>query len=480
MKRKLLIFTLCFTLIFSSFNYKKSYADGGVITLPMIATVSALAVGSGIVISNNENLYDLGKLFYNWIDKQNSLTIQSVSALFSASSSLVGNKVSIDSKFLDVVKRFFDDTFNDKYVPNFDYYNIYGQGKVVAHSDPAGALYTKNFINDFIVDYSVRIIGSTVEVRHSIYHTFDSSVMLRIGSSNLSLSHPYMKGVSVGSEFDVYCNGSQIGLKTPSGSFIIGYDLDTLNQDIIRKFGISLPSFPYHGGYTWDDVENRKENDKIVLPVPGDLGSLVGQNKDAFWGNTDNLVGNGQISIPGVEAPSIGFGEGTFVGGTSIPGDAIVPDDSIWDRIKSFIISLVVPSDTFWTDTWGGLYDNFTNSFPMVDMDGFNDLVTGEKKFPNIDINIMGVKGRVVNGDVVNSIVDWLRPIIAGFMMLCLMLFNYRKIYKLIRNSEPFGSVASGNNSDIRTGISEYSKHEVVKATDMVAEYNAWKERGGK
>ena len=58
----------------------------------------------------------------------------------------------------------------------------------------------------------------------------------------------------------------------------------------------------------------------------------------------------------------------------------------------------------------------------------------------------MGSEGRVVNGDTVNSIVDWLRPIIAGFVFLCLMFFNYRKLYKLIRNSEPFEGIGKVEN----------------------------------
>ena len=66
MKRKFLVLTLCLTIIFSSINYKKSYADGGVISLPILATFGSLAVASGIIIKNNDDLYDLGRIFYDY------------------------------------------------------------------------------------------------------------------------------------------------------------------------------------------------------------------------------------------------------------------------------------------------------------------------------------------------------------------------------------------------------------------------------
>ena len=112
MKKKFLVLTLCFTLIFSSINLKRSYADGGIISLPMLATVSALAVGTGIVINNIDDLYDLGKMFYDYVDRHNDLTWSTVQALFATGSALQSNKlVSVDSSFLDIVKGFFDNTF---------------------------------------------------------------------------------------------------------------------------------------------------------------------------------------------------------------------------------------------------------------------------------------------------------------------------------------------------------------------------------
>ena len=103
MKKKFLVLTLCFTLVFSSLSYKKSYADGGIISLPMLATVSALAVGTGIAINNIDDLYDLGKMFYDYVDRHNDLTWSTIQSLFAASVSLQPNKlVSVESEFLNI------------------------------------------------------------------------------------------------------------------------------------------------------------------------------------------------------------------------------------------------------------------------------------------------------------------------------------------------------------------------------------------
>ena len=479
MKKKLLVLTLCFTLIFSSLNYKKSYADGGIVSLPILATVSALAVGTGIALNNLDDVYDLGYGFYEYVKNHNSMTWDALTTFFNASVSVGANKfINVNSEFLEFVKGFFDSKFATPgeivFSPLPFVGDLTGQGLSARNKLQKEGLKFHVNKEDFIIgDYFFKYISSGSAQKYDVYyydeligsqffindHTFSFAIGVVNGVTMLVWANSY---VGSGGRHYYYLGDSDSTVKYPHSMF--------------------APSIPYEGGYDWGKVNDKiNENNELPLPIPGNVGSLVGQSSKDFWDNTDDLVGNGDLSIPGVSNPSIPIG-----GATSFPsvgdnvGNPSLPNEGIWSTVKDFIISLVVPSDTFWTDTWGGLYNSFTGAFPMVDMDNFNKLVTNEKKFPNIDVDIMGVKGRIVNGDVINSIVDWLRPIVAGFMMLCLMFFNYRKIYKLIRNSEPFGGLASGNNSEINTGISEYSKQEVVKAVDMASEYRAWRERGGR
>lgn len=226
-----------------------------------------------------------------------------------------------------------------------------------------------------------------------------------------------------------------------------------LGSNILYKKNGEIDSVAYApGGTIADDFEL---NDGITLPK--DFNDFVGKNdltfpKDNIYtpGDTITFPGNPSLELDNTTTLPV---DDTIVDDVPTDTPTDTPTDSIWENIKAFIISLVVPADTFWTDTFGGLRGSFESAFPMVDMDNFKLLAVGGKPFPNIYVTLFGVKCKIVDGDIINSIVDWLRPLIAGFMMLCLMLFNYRKIYKLIRNTEPFGPIASGT-SDFRTGMS--------------------------
>lgn len=453
-KNKFIILTLCFTIIFSSINFKKVDAIDFVISPTVLAVVSTLAVGTGIALQGADDIYDIGRMFYDYVSRNNSLTWDIIETTFKSAVS-IGDIVTVDKNILDICKGFFDSTFKGTSV---DVSTILG-------------IPVLNFVSNSNFSKYAHL---AMDVYEGV--SIGGVDVARVNSEGkLEIGTYYKTNFAQLTDNKMYINGDFIYkyYKTASGSwsFYGNTRLSYLYKDVLTP----SVSIPYQGGYDWgsvDDKTNGGLND-LPLPIPGDLGDLLGKNPSDVWDkNYENgLVGNGDIIVPDVSNPSIGLGGSTSfpttdtgVGNPSIPdtgvGDPSIPDtdinSGIWATIKDFVISLVVPSDTFWTDTWNGLYDNFTGSFPSVNMDGFNDLVTGEKKFPNIDINIMGVKGRVVNGDVINSIVDWLRPIIAGFMMLCLMFFNYRKIYKLIRNSEPFGGISPGT-SDFSTGISEYS-----------------------
>lgn len=469
---KFIILTLCFTIIFSSVNLKKVDAIDFVISPTILAVVSTLAVGTGIVLKNSDDIYDIGRLFYDYVERNNELTWDIVKTTFE-SAKVVNDTILVNSGILDVARGFFDSEFKGK---NFDksfvanssvpFFNSFSEATKYAslHSDflNKDAVYAVSDFKSQGIDFKY--------ISHNHTGSYPSATYdLYLGNTLLFRNEFVYASWGLDVTLVLYKQNSKYYFGMIRGGGTSGQKQYT-EQQFLELFG-AVGSLPYSGGYDWDtNVEDKKEGTgDLPLPIPGNLGDLVGKNPSDVWDkNYENgLVGNGNLSFPNVDNPSIGLGGSTSfpttdtgVGNPSVPGtDTGTGTDintGIWATIKDFIISLVVPSDTFWTDTWNGLYNNFTGSFPGVDMGGFNDLVTGEKKFPNIDINIMGVKGRVVNGDVINSIVDWLRPIIAGFMMLCLMFFNYRKIYKLIRNSEPFGGISPGT-SDFSTGISEYS-----------------------
>lgn len=462
-KTRFIVFTLCFTLIFSSINYRKSYADGGIISLPVLAIVSTLAVGTGIALNNIDDIYDIGRIFYDYVQSNNKITWDVVKTTFE-SAKVINGMISVDKNILDICKDFFDSFFD------FKGNSVSSVGTLCGIPVLQGVDYTNfNKYSHLAMSlYDGTKIGNidTARINSSGFMELGKSFVQSLPLSDVGGYKIFMDGKTIYDRiYFFYKNGSSWQWYGSSG-------FSLLYSGVIGSY----VDIPYNGTYDWGTNVGYDVND-LPLPIPGNLGDLVGKSPSDIWsGSYDSgLVGNGDLSIPNIDNPSIGIGGSTSfpntdtgVGNPSLPGVSDDINTGIWATIKDFVVSLVVPSDTFWTDTWNGLYGSFVSAFPGVDMDNFNSLVTGEKKFPNIDINIMGVKGRVVNGDVINSIVDWLRPIIAGFMMLCLMFFNYRKIYKLIRNSEPFGGIAPGT-SDFSTGISEYSDN-YLKAKEIIGE----------
>ena len=91
------------------------------------------------------------------------------------------------------------------------------------------------------------------------------------------------------------------------------------DSGICRLTGISSFGIPYNpGSWEWDKNydENKTVTGDLPLPIPGNLGDLVGKNPSDVWDkNYENgLVGNGNLSFPNVDNPSIGLD-----GDTSFP-----------------------------------------------------------------------------------------------------------------------------------------------------------------
>lgn len=447
MKKKIIILTLCFTVIISSINLKKSYANPLIAFTPqMVGVLTTIAVAGGIVISDENALYDLCRGFYE-VNKDTWDVVQL------AFKSLTFDKTNGETVLNEDLLKICNDTFG--YLFNLDSYKMDG---VISITDKYG-------LNSIPLDVS-SVNGEIVSIDKDGITVFAKTV---IGTY---APEKYKYDIYVKDENKTYFSVTTGGWKdfySPSVSFINNgvkvYYLDNMGR-LTWAFSGSVftgsNSFnTYSSSYTgtYNPVEDMSK-----VKVPTNVGDLIGLGSSGVLNPGYDVSLDGIVSVPGVSNPSIdvtdsipfpGVGDTT----TDIPGDTTTdtpidtPSDTVWDKVKDFIISLVVPADSFWTDTFGGLRGSFESAFPMVDMSNFNNLIVGGKPFPNIYVDVFGSRCKIVDGDVINSIADWLRPLIAGFMMLCLMFFNYRKIYKLIRNTEPFGNIAPGT-SDFRTGLS--------------------------
>ena len=313
MKRKFFILTLCFTIILSSINLKKSYADSGLLSVPMLATVSSLAVASGLVFNSDSHIYDLGRGFYDYVNKHNDLTWDTLKATFYSGVTVLNNSfISVDSKFLDVVKCFLNDTFDPSYAVNLGYVSnipVFNGSKfkyipnfysVPLEVNQSGGVYLPN-------NYSIGFKRDSTGIWFAYYSPTSKLTEAKARNTSMNMFILY----DTLSERYYLANYNDNGTVTTTGylsDFSLSHITGTLN---------------------WDNVESKKENDKsIALPIPGNLGQLVGQGSADFWDNTDNLVGTGDITVPNVDNPSIDLDVDDTI---SFPTVGDVPDVDVPD-----------------------------------------------------------------------------------------------------------------------------------------------------
>ena len=160
------------------------------------------------------------------------------------------------------------------------------------------------------------------------------------------------------------------------------------------------------------------------------------------------LTNGKDILKPNVSNPTIDkIVDGAISTPTDIPTDKPVdkPVDKPTDTVLDWVISLVIPNSAYWSETFDTFFSNIGKAFPMIDISRFKDLCINGVPPKDIEVTIMGAKGKIFDTKYLNSIVGWLQPIVSAFMAFLLMLYNYRKVYKLIRGFEPFGGIADGN-----------------------------------
>lgn len=323
MKRKFLILTLCFTIIFSSLNYKKSYAIDFVISPTILAVVSTLAVGTGIALKNADDVLDIGRLFYDYVERNNNLTWDVIKTTFE-SAKVLNDTILINSGILDITKGFFDTQFKDK---NYDMSFAYSCSVPVFEShDQASSYVAKN--TDFLIsdilksqsDFKSQGVDFRFKNHYPSGNSY-SSYDVYIGKNRLFLDKQFVSSWRDAVTMAIYkeSNGRYM-FKFFNGNSPMDIGTVTYWDNIYGSVG----TLPYEGTYDWDsNIEDKKEgNGDLPLPIPGDLGNLVGKNPSDVWDKNyeGGLVGSKPITIPNVDNPSI-----------SVSGDDAFTSDTVTD-----------------------------------------------------------------------------------------------------------------------------------------------------
>ena len=358
MKRKFLILTLCFTLIFTSINYKKSYAfDGGVVSVPMAATILTLAAASGVIINNSEDLYDICNVFYNNY-RDNWDYVQDV---FNTCVSIgLNGVVSVGKDFAQMVTSSLDSIFltstsDINLINGLPFYPNY----IELH------LPTSEHTEDNPLIYSTGIMAKTV-------YGYEGFVRINSYSRNDS-SSPYAVSVMIDKD------GGTRFLGNLATSIKVSLDIwDSSNGRYclnINGMKYSAPIFttsdyryslPYSPSY---DSSNLKDKESYDIYVPGSLDSLVGGNlgyNDVVHNGTLNppydLPIGGSVSIPVVSNPTIDVDDSISFPTVGDVPDVDVPDVDVPDQ------DTIVPSFPSFGDSldFSPMYlTNVTEKFPF-------------------------------------------------------------------------------------------------------------------
>lgn len=359
MKRKFLILTLCFTIIFSSINIKKSYADF-VISPIMLATVSALAVGTGIALNGADDLYDIGRLFVDYVNNNNSIMWDTVQSAFHSSVAFnqATKQVTVGKDFGSIVKGFFDKTFGsvDKNSTSSGVVNI---GYKSGYPDLTGHFSRWSLDRNPAtfrslpgVNVGSLAVGGIAHYSNGLYkvkRTDDFTYELYNSADKLMETYtirdtrPIDYLVIYTRESRWYCVRTGKDLSTNNDY----YDGGTFSNSSMLTFGatVSLPYNPgtYNPGNVWGDTESGEGLKDVPIYVPGNLGDLVGSNPGDIVGDkAPGWVGNGNISIPNVDNPSIGIG-----GSTSFPNVGVENPPTDIPGVENPPVGVIPPFPSF-------------------------------------------------------------------------------------------------------------------------------------
>lgn len=353
MKRKFLILTLCFTIIFSSINIKRSYADF-VISPIMLATVSALAVGAGIALQGTDDIYDIGRLFVEYIHNNNSVMWETVNVAFESSVSFnkLTQQLTVGKSFGEIVKGFFDKTFGyvDKNSPYKDI--IVNVGKTNGFPDFTGIFenyYADNKYQTFMnlpgIDIQKLSIGDVASYGdvYSIKKISDHSVDVYNGKGVKVFDITLRGGIPLYLTMYYYNNDLYYYCPYEYGSRIEKTG-EMLNYNKKIKFTGDTVSVPYSPGtYNPGNVWNDNNVNDVPIYVPGNLGDLVGSSPGDIVGDkAPGWVGNGNVSIPNVDNPSIGIG-----GSTTFPNVSVENPPTDIPGVENPPVGVIPPFPSF-------------------------------------------------------------------------------------------------------------------------------------
>lgn len=206
----------------------------------------------------------------------------------------------------------------------------------------------------------------------------------------------------------------------------VSNDTDWVQSNSARLLNLSTNYNLYLGGNCSVNDESGNlvyEQDSSTLFVNHVVSNNLGYSpywSDPYFSGSDDEGGGSIIDLSGV----ITALKNILNGITSLP-------ERIVSAILSGLQALFVPSDGFFQEKVNFVVEKFKVSFGVSPFD-MSSMFSSQKALSDIDINIMGVSGTIVDTSYLLDAIATFRKIIRGFIALLLVFYNINQFLSFI------------------------------------------------
>lgn len=290
-------------------NVKEVKVGDTLLSAPVVATIATIAVGAGITLTTDDDIYDIARLVYDNYQGDKG----DIENIFNSSVSIgADGVVKVGKGFLDICKNAFDDVVHSS--SNGVIKRTYG----LSHSS-IGSIMTKeeyDSISAIPVDLSPTYNqGDFVEYNPYFKLKYVSSYTS--GGQKHNRFYLCMDNVQLGQYFGLNSAFNKFKLYIYNNTVWIAYTNSTVSYYSYNT-NVSVSSIPADysipyvpGSYDWGNINsNLNDDESVSIYVPSNASNLVGQLggstiKDGLNTPLYDLIVDGVVEMPTVSNPSI-------------------------------------------------------------------------------------------------------------------------------------------------------------------------------
>lgn len=304
-----------------------------------------------------------------------------------------------------------------------------------------------NSISNFSVDY-----GETFTIRlfgvNNAYET-NKKNLVRVVGMRLGGSYAISAGSLISENINDFFN---VKISIPSELQIISSDvINTIpydNEKVKENYqpGLLPQSIPY--------TDSKPGYVPIPLDIPVD--NNISTELPLTWDNVKDTVTDlpidgaidtpieGDISIPSDSNPSIGSFWGWLLDILKAILNAIKAIvtflttffTKLMEMLIDLIKSLFVPSDTYFTDSFNKLKNNFGNRLNYKTYTDLFDKTYSGSSIKDVVINWQGQEITIVKFSEFESFRSFFNTVVYAFFFFLLAIYNYNQLYKMLRGTD--------------------------------------------